>query len=641
MDSVNRNSHSAATPDHLPFPLGDEEWLTKICESQGHDEALDLWRNYEVLSPAICGGQGRVYRCRRDDGRIVAVKRIHGGAGASPSAKRRLLRELQIAESLDHPGIIAARTTSLDDELLIESDWVAGRTLIEWCSDEFEPRDFRAIVGVFVAICDALEYAHGRGVIHRDLKPSNILVDGDNRPHILDFGLASTLAEFSTQRTQVTLTEPLLGTPAYAAPEQIAGEMTAIDSRTDLYSVGVLLYEALTGESPYPSNLSLGRLLHAVESHEPLRPRAKTASIPRDLEAITLKLLQKKPELRYAGVAELRADFDRFLRGNRTEARPPGLWFDIRSVARRHPRAAWTLISLIAVMAVALGVAGAYAVRLTQANRATLMAHSAAERVNALLGNMIEELAPPIDDDGAELIPVLDRTAGWLDQELAGEPWAMARAHVAMGLLYGRAQRWAQADVHLTRAIDDYRALGDPDRAAVADAMRLLGLARAYQGSSDAIALQRDALAIARRDSSTGPMNISSFHAAMAATLVAIGGMKNKSGADAEIALSLSVLRGNDRRWFAWEAEHLSAYGQAWIHAGQPLEAIRHLEEASLLFEQADMPLETCPYHRACHAMLAKAYEASGNAAQAEQARKELEAARKHATSIPPFTKGE
>jgi tetratricopeptide (TPR) repeat protein len=292
-------------------------------------------------------------------------------------------------------------------------------------------------------------------------------------------------------------------------------------------------------------------------------------------------------------------------------------------------------------MTVAAGVAAAYALRLSQANRATLMAHSAAERVNLLLGSLIGELAPPIDDDGAKLVPVLDRTAGWLDQELAGEPWALARAHVSMGLLYARAQRWPQADRHLTRAIDDYRALGDPDRSAVAEAMRLLGLARAYQGSADAVELQREARAIAGKINAPGALDLSNYHSALAETLVVLGAMKYKAEADLEIARALLLLRNNDRRYFAWEAEHLSAYGRAWLHSGYPAEAVPYLKEASDLFEQAQMPLESCPYHRACQAMLAQAHELSGNVEAAAQARKDLEAARVHATSIPPYTKGD
>lgn len=624
------------------FEWSGDDWMARVRDAESC-EPLESWKGYQVLSPAIRGGQASVYRCKRGDGRIVAVKRIHGGAGATPSAKRRMLLELQIAEALSHPGIVSGRTVPCDDEVLIESDWISGRSLIDWCreDDTGRPRDFRSIVEIFLEVCTAMEYAHQRGVIHRDLKPSNILIDGDGRVHILDFGLAGTLADFTGPRSQITLTEPLLGTPAYAAPEQVSGEMARVDVRSDIYSLGVLLYEALTGQSPYPTGLSLGRLLRAVEDHEPIRPRAIDGAIPRALEAVVLKALRKNPDERYTAVNELRADLDRFLQGAPTQARPPGLWFDLRAFFRRHPKAGWTAVSLAAIAISVVVVVSVAAIRLSHSQQATAMAHSAAERVNQLLGDVIGELAPPIDDGGAALAAQLDQTARRLDQEFVGEPWALARAHVAMGTLYAKAQRWSAADRHLNRGIDDYRALGDPDRAAVAQALRLLGLARAYQGLPDAIDRQDQAMAIAARLSASDSSALALHHAARAESLIALRGSAAKVEAEQDMKRALELLRGGSERFLAWEAELLSNYARAFLHAGLPNDALGHLLEASRLFEGAHMPLESCPYHRASANLLERAYEAMGDVEAAARIKVKLDAVRHSQTSNPPSTKGD
>jgi serine/threonine protein kinase len=253
-------SQAGATLDAAEFGLSSDTWLEQARQAD-RSESLGRWLDYEILSPATRGGQAMVYRCRRADGAVVAVKRIHGGAGATPGAKRRLQRELDVTAALTHPRIPSPRTVNVGNELLIETDWIDGRPLVDWCRDagvEGLP-DVPGILRVMICVCDAVQFAHERGVIHRDLKPSNILVDGDGQPHVLDFGLAGTLAELSSDATRVTLSEPLVGTPAYASPEQIAGDPSRIDARTDVYSLGVLLYEAFTGVSPYPPKLSLGR----------------------------------------------------------------------------------------------------------------------------------------------------------------------------------------------------------------------------------------------------------------------------------------------------------------------------------------------------------------------------------------------
>jgi hypothetical protein len=351
--------------------------------------------------------------------------------------------------------------------------------------------------------------------------------------------------------------------------------------------------------------------------------------------------LRKDPAERYATVAALRADLRRCLEGSRPTARQPGLWFDLRAFAKRNPTFTWLAACVMcAVLATGL-VMAVYAARLSRAQGDTMAAHRAAERVNEFLSEMIAAAAPPIDDAGARLVSVLDQTSRRLDQELSAEPWALARASVSMGLLYAKAERWAQADRHLSRAIDDYRRLGDPDRRTVAQALRLLGLARAYLGRPDAVDRQREAIAIAQRVSQPGSAEIANFQASMAETLLVMGGAAARPLADAEIMQAIALLQGREERFFAREALLMSSYARALIHAGDATAAVERLLEASSLFEQAQMSIEICPYHRACLGMLAAAYESTGDAVAASKICQRLEALRERATPIHAYTIGE
>lgn len=636
-----RNPDQPAIGDSASFEFSGDAWLEQIRQIDRF-EGLGQWLGYEVLAPATRGGQAMVYRCRRSDGAVVAVKRIHGGPGASPAAKRRLERELEVASALIHPRIVRARTIRSNEELLLEAGWIEGRTLIDWCLGvgSGAPPAFPDLIRVMIGVCDAIQFAHDRGVIHRDLKPSNILVDGDDCPHVLDFGLAGTLAGFASDTTHVTVSEFLVGTPAYASPEQVAGDAARIDQRTDVYSLGVLLYEAFAGVSPYPPNLSLGRLLHSVEHVEPPRPRHQNPRVPRYIEAVILKAMQKDPGLRYPSVGALRADLERCLEGLSPTARPPGLWYDLRAFARRNPTFAWlTACAACALLATGIMIS-AYAARLSRAQKDTMAAHHAAERVNELLAGMIERAAPPIDDGGAHLVSLLNSTSRWLEEELKLDPWALARAHVSIGSMYAKAERWEQADSHLSRAIRDYRRLGDPDRTTVAQAMRLLGLARAYLGLPDAINLQKEAMDIALRGNGMSGPDLADFHASMAETLFISGGSEARADAEIQIGKAISSLRLRQPRAPAMEAELLSGYSRALIQSGEFGAAIENLLQASLLFEEADMPLDACPYHRASMTRLATAYEKAGDAASASAIRRRLSTANSHFTSQPDHTKG-
>jgi hypothetical protein len=202
---------------------------------------------------------------------------------------------------------------------------------------------------LFIKISGALTHAHLRGVIHRDLKPSNILIDAEGEPHLLDFGLAKagTFGDLST-----SLTAQIIGTPAYMSPEQAAGDPTGIDIRTDVYSLGVVLYEMLTDRMPYETNVAMGKILHNIAHAEPKPPGRINPRIDGELSAIILKALEKNKDNRYQSVESFAADVQRYLDGDPITARPPSGFYLFKKAILKHR----TLVGAAAILLLMGGV---------------------------------------------------------------------------------------------------------------------------------------------------------------------------------------------------------------------------------------------------------------------------------------------
>jgi serine/threonine-protein kinase len=280
---------------------------------------------------------GVVYRARHLRlNRLVALKVVLDGAHARPEDLVRFLGEAEVLARCQHPHIVLIYEVGWHDgRPYLAMELVEGRTLDRVCNGVPQPP--RVAADLVERLAGAVQHAHERGIVHRDLKPANVLVTADGTPKITDFGLAKRLGAGDG----LTERGALLGTPGYMAPEQAL--CREVGPPADVYSLGAILYELLTGEPPFRTP-SLLRTLGQVVSQPPRPPRVLRRGIPRDLESICLKCLQKEPPQRYASAGELAEDLHRFRTGCPVLARRPHIWRRALAWVRQHPGTAGTCL---------------------------------------------------------------------------------------------------------------------------------------------------------------------------------------------------------------------------------------------------------------------------------------------------------
>lgn len=311
--------------------------------SPEQDVALQPFAKYELLGEIGRGGMGIVYRARQQGlGRVVALKVLRS-IESHPKVRQRFQQEAETVASLQHPNIVQVIEISLESgKEFLSMEFLGGGSL----EAKLEQRAWsnHEIAALIQTLARAIHYAHERGIIHRDLKPANILFTAENTPKIVDFGLAKKLQD----ELSGSVTGGVLGTPCYMSPEQAAGNETPIGFSTDVYSLGVVLYQMLTKRLPFEGKTAIETLRWIVDREcEP--PSKLVASVPRDLETICLKCLAKSPTDRYAAAQELAEDLERFLDHQPIRARRAG-WLELAGrKIKRHPQVAALAASIVVV----------------------------------------------------------------------------------------------------------------------------------------------------------------------------------------------------------------------------------------------------------------------------------------------------
>jgi eukaryotic-like serine/threonine-protein kinase len=333
-------------PDLIPFPVADGALARSTWSGPFGD--------YQVLRLLGRGGMGVVYEARHVGlGRVLALKMIVEGRLAPAEDLRRFRREAEAAAHLDHPNIVPIyEVGEHDGRPYFSMKLVDGGSLASYSGrPEADPSGSARLVAI---VARAVDYAHRRGILHRDLKPSNILLDRRGVPHVADFGLARRAGADGAS----TVADAIIGTPAYMAPEQAEGRREAVTTSADIYGLGAILFELLAGRPPFRGESALD-ILRQVREREPDRPRSIRPGIPRDLETICLKCLEKEPGRRYDSAEALADDLDRWLEGRPIAARRAWLVERICKWARRRPTAAALLLAcMIAAVAAAVAAQG-------------------------------------------------------------------------------------------------------------------------------------------------------------------------------------------------------------------------------------------------------------------------------------------
>ncbi|MCA9252533.1 MAG: serine/threonine protein kinase [Phycisphaerales bacterium] len=484
---------------------------------------------YMIRSRIGAGGMGAVYEAMQDKpNRVVAVKVLPAGLG-SPAAARRFEYESEVLARLRHPAIAQVYESGIHQDGGLSFPYFAmefvpeAKSITAYASSQ--RLNTRRIVELFIEVCDAIHHGHQRGVIHRDLKPENILVDAGGRPKVIDFGVARAVDQDVQALTMQTQAGELVGTAPYMSPEQVGGKSDDLDTRTDVYSLGVVLFELLTGQLPH--DLRGKTLLEAIQTIRETRP-AKAATInpaiPLDLDTILAKALAQDRERRYSSAADLGADLVRYLRNEPIAARPPTMAYQLKMFAKRNKTA---VAAAVIVLIVLVGGIVAERVRANQAITAREQAvaerekaeteAARANRVVKFLNDMLAKVTP--DEAMGESVTVqevLDAVAADIDNELSDAPEVEATIRFVIGQTYRAQGLDPQAKAMLTKASQLHKSLG----------IRTLETAQILKSLGGTL------------------VDLSEFDAALAAFDASLAIAEDEQGPNGDIALGVHTERG-------------------------------------------------------------------------------------------------
>ena len=399
---------------------------------------------YEILAELGRGGMGIVYQARQIAlNRLVALKVIKSAEFASEAELIRFQNEAEAVAQLDHPRIVPIyEVGQRAGQRFFSMKLIQGSSLDKRLGDF--AADVTASARLVATVAEAIHHAHQRGILHRDLKPANILLDERGQPHVTDFGLARHIETESG----LTHSGSPVGTPSYMSPEQVKGEKGSFTTATDVYGLGSIFYALLTGHAPFVGS-SLAETLDKVRGDAPEPPARVNTRVPRDLEIICLKCLEKDPQRRYPSAQALADDLNRWLGGEPIAARPVGPTTRAWMWCRRNPLPA--VLGALCVMAVLGGLAG-----VTWKWREAAVANDETQTINNFLFfQLLAQAAPRFNPRGASLTvgELLDRASETLKGEFENRPAVEASIRRTIGSTYQSLGLYNRAEPHFQAAI--------------------------------------------------------------------------------------------------------------------------------------------------------------------------------------------
>ena len=593
---------------------------------------------YQIVREIGRGGMGAVYLAERADDQYrkrVAVKLLPAWSASDEHRVRRFVEERQILAALEHPAIARLLDGGITADGLpwFAMEYVDGAPIDRYCDDHGLTIERR--LELFRRVTEAVAYAHRNLIVHRDLKPGNILVTADGAVKLLDFGIAKLLGGGTDP--DVTRTRDRLMTPLYASPEQVSG--AAVSTASDVYALGVLLYELLAGRNPYgaPTHETYG-VMRAILEREPDRPSssvARTGSgydiievarargttpaklrhrLEGDLDVIVAKALEKDPARRYATVDQLDADVERHLTGRPIAARAGGSLYRGAKLVRRHKAATVMAAAFALVVVTFTVVTGVQALRIRAEAARVAAERASTEATLDYIAKTFGSAAPsPREGRGLTAREVLDTSAARIETALPGQPAARAQLMAQLGLAYHRLGMDDRAQQMLEASVALQRSLRPGDAAMLAETLDALGtvlldrgdVAAADRADAEAIGLWR-----ARRRGQAG----------LARTLNGLAAVRRRQARASEAeslareALAIDRRRQGDTR--ADVAQSLRSLGRAIADQGNVASAQPLLSEALALFRQVRS--EEDPEVAATVLDLAAVFEHSGDAMRAD-----------------------